>query len=337
MAWLKETNDGVYDPSYSDMLRVVFTSQFRRGKLADLVSLLSGRDFATREYEQSIVEHSFSQLKKGIAQFSKQYNFEGFVMLVKSAGFESPKQIRSQMVLNFSYTLYLSLLNFTMPATERDRFIQKWLVMSILTGRYSASPESAIDRDIRMIYERGPHQYLEVIEQGELSDAFWSVSLVQSLGYTATTNPQFNVFLAAQVRNDDYAFLSQTIKVRQLLQDKGDIHHIFPKDYLIKKGNFARNQYNQIANCTYTQSEINRAISNKSPQEYMGDVYHAIVTQDATSPYSSIQTKERLQHNLKQHCMPDNFHTCSPDYYPQFLTHRQELIAQRLKEYYFSL
>lgn len=32
-------------PGYGDMLRVSFMHQFRRGKLADLVSLLSGRDF----------------------------------------------------------------------------------------------------------------------------------------------------------------------------------------------------------------------------------------------------------------------------------------------------
>ena len=37
MAWLKNTNDDIYDPSYTDMLRVAFTSEFRRGKLQDLV------------------------------------------------------------------------------------------------------------------------------------------------------------------------------------------------------------------------------------------------------------------------------------------------------------
>jgi hypothetical protein len=43
MTWLKDVTDDIYDPSYTDMLRVAFTSQFRRGKLQDLVALLSGR------------------------------------------------------------------------------------------------------------------------------------------------------------------------------------------------------------------------------------------------------------------------------------------------------
>ena len=51
MTWLKDVNDDLYDPTYTDMLRVAFTSKFKRGKLQDLVSLLSGRNFETREYE----------------------------------------------------------------------------------------------------------------------------------------------------------------------------------------------------------------------------------------------------------------------------------------------
>ncbi|WP_200895275.1 MULTISPECIES: DUF262 domain-containing protein [unclassified Methanosarcina] len=33
MAWLKNENDDLYDPNYTDLLRVVFTSEFHRGKL----------------------------------------------------------------------------------------------------------------------------------------------------------------------------------------------------------------------------------------------------------------------------------------------------------------
>ena len=39
--WLRKENDDIYDPSYVDVLRVAFTSKFSRGKMADLVSLLS--------------------------------------------------------------------------------------------------------------------------------------------------------------------------------------------------------------------------------------------------------------------------------------------------------
>ncbi|HIF53720.1 MAG TPA: hypothetical protein EYQ57_00735 [Methylococcaceae bacterium] len=36
MSWLKDENDDLYDPSYSDMLRVAYTFKFGRGKLRTL-------------------------------------------------------------------------------------------------------------------------------------------------------------------------------------------------------------------------------------------------------------------------------------------------------------
>lgn len=56
------------------MLRVSFMHQFRRGKLSDLVSLLSGRDFETKEYRDDIVDESYRKLDKGIQNFINEYN-----------------------------------------------------------------------------------------------------------------------------------------------------------------------------------------------------------------------------------------------------------------------
>ena len=45
------------------MLRVAFASEFERGRLQDLVSLLSGRNFETRQYEEDIAAASFQRLQ----------------------------------------------------------------------------------------------------------------------------------------------------------------------------------------------------------------------------------------------------------------------------------
>ena len=70
MQWLKSENEDLYDPEYTDLIRVAFTSQFNRGRLSDLVSLLSGRNFETRSFEDSIAEQSFEKLKQGVFNFS---------------------------------------------------------------------------------------------------------------------------------------------------------------------------------------------------------------------------------------------------------------------------
>lgn len=65
IAWLRHETDDLYDPDYSDLLRVAFISEFGRGKLSDLVSLLSGRNFEKKIFEEEIAEASFVKLKKG--------------------------------------------------------------------------------------------------------------------------------------------------------------------------------------------------------------------------------------------------------------------------------
>ena len=65
MEWLKDWRNDLYAPSYTDMLRVAFASEFKRGRLADLVALLSGRDFEARTFSESIAEESFSNFESG--------------------------------------------------------------------------------------------------------------------------------------------------------------------------------------------------------------------------------------------------------------------------------
>jgi len=103
MRWLKDVNDDLYDPTYTDMLRVAFTSEFGRGRLRDLVALLSGRNFETREYEEVIAEESFAKLKQGIEAFMNKTHFDRLTMILRSAGFLISDLIRSRNAVNFAY------------------------------------------------------------------------------------------------------------------------------------------------------------------------------------------------------------------------------------------
>jgi len=334
MSWLRKVNDDIYDPSYIDLLRVAFTSKFYRGKLADLVSLLSGRNFETRAYEVEIAQASFDKLEKGILSFINQTNFEKFVMIVKSAGFVSSKQLRSQNVLNFAYILYLTLRDQGYASAKIESYVKRWLVMSILTGRYSGSPESTFDRDIRRIRELSFDKYIKITEEGELSDAFWEVSLVQNLGYAAATNPQFNVFLASQVVASDKGFLSEAITVKDMLEHRGDVHHIFPRNYL-KKAGLTRGKYNQVANYVYTQSEINIRIGDKAPKDYFTELFKQFNGEELK--YGGLKNMNELEENLRQSCIPKDIFNMDIDDYDTFLDMRRVLIAQKIKEYYWKL
>lgn len=195
IGWLAKDNGDIYDPDYGDMLRVSFMHQFRRGKLADLVSLLSGRDFETKEFREDIIADSYDRMDKGILNFANEYNFNQFVLAIKGAGFVSHKLLNSAMTLDFAYTLYLILLDAPeIPNDQIKHYVQKWFVLSTLTSRYIGSPESQMDRDMRSIQDKGFLSFLADTEASALSETFWTVTLPQNLETSSVNSPPSTCF-----------------------------------------------------------------------------------------------------------------------------------------------
>lgn len=334
--WLKDDREDIFDPSYGDILRVSFMTNFGRGKMKDLVSLLGGRDFESRDYKEEIAEDSFAKLTSGVCKFMNEFSFTSFILAIKSAGFISAKLINSQMTLDFAYALFLILNNSNeVDKTQIKHFVSKWYVFTTLTSRYITSPETIMDIDIRRIGEKGFLSYFEELEAANLSDTFWEVGLVQNLETSAVNSPYFNVFLASQVHASDNSLLMNGTKVCDLITTIGDIHHIFPKDYLQKNGITEKSKYNQIANYTYLDTTTNIAIGNKSPNEYFKTVFEQCENQNAQ--YGNITNIDILKNNLATNCIPDGIQYMRAEDYENFLLNRRKLMAQKIKGYYLSL
>ena len=334
MTWMKNESDDIYDPSYTDMLRVAFTSEFKRGKLQDLVALLSGRNFETKQFEESIAEASFAGLKQGVLKFINETHFKRFVMIVRSAGFVDSSLIGSQNALNFAYILYLTLRGQGKAPADIESAVRRWFVMSALTGRYSGSPESTIDFDIRQMHEQGFDSFGPATFAGELSDAFWNALLPQEMNTSSSTSPYFRVFQAAQVKLGDKGFLSRDITVRDLILNKCDVHHLYPRNHLKGQG-LQRGRYNQIANYSLAQSEINIAIGDKAPKVY----FKALVEQcqHGKKKYGGITDLEELKANLAENCIPVEILNDEPLEYDSFLEQRRKLMATKIKTYFETL
>lgn len=334
MSWVKNESDNIYDPSYTDMLRVAFTSEFKRGKLQDLVALLSGRNFETKQFEESIAESSFAGLKQGVLNFINETHFKRFVMIIRSAGFVDASLIGSQNALNFAYILYLTMRSQGKAAADIESAVRRWFVMSALTGRYSGSPESTFDFDIRQMHEQGFDAFGPATFSGELSDAYWSALLPQEMNTSSSTSPYFRVFQAAQVKLGDKGFLSRDITVRDLILNKCDVHHLYPRNYLKGQG-LNRGRYNQIANYALAQSEINIAIGDKAPAVYFKAL--AEQCQGGKRKYGGITDLDELKANLAENCIPELILNGEPQDYDAFLETRRMLMGAKLKRYFHSL
>jgi hypothetical protein len=332
--WLKDANDDLYDPSYTDMLRVAFTSRFRRGKLQDLVALLSGRNFETKQYEDAIAQASFDTLKEGVLDFVNKTHFDRITMILRSAGLVTNELIGGQNAVNFAYILYLRGRAEGMPPAELERLVRRWYAMSILRGRYSGSPETAFDLDIRQIESQGLTKYAAAVTDTELPESFWTGMLPQLMDTSSSTSPYFLAYKAAQAKLGDKGFLSRDITVRDLLLNRADVHHVFPRNHLKKQG-LQRGRYNQIANFVVAQSEINIQIGEKSPSIYFSELRAQV--SGGPKRYGGIEDEKELRTNLAMNCIPAALLDGEQLDFDEFLAERRRLMALKIKTWFDGL
>lgn len=114
--------------------------------------------------------------------------------------------------------------------------------------------------------------------------------------------------------------------MQSLIEHRGDIHHLFPKEYLKGEGNTS-SRYNSVANLAYMQTEINIKVGKLAPAQYMAK--GLAQTQGGKPTRGGITDEAELRRNLKMHCIPDGFEA--------FLAERQVLMARKLHAYYKKL
>lgn len=336
IAWLRRDTSDLYDPTYTDVIRVAGIKGFKRGKVAALVSVLSGRDFETRSFDEALAVESFNKLESVLLEIVNEYNFQQFTMTIKSAGFVAPSMISSKNALNFAYAMYLHLRSDgRMTEGEIKRVVRKWFVMSLITSRYTGSFESAFDSDIRKISEQGASEFLDNIEKSSMSDNFWDVAVPMAMDSPSVRSPFFQTFLAAQVHSGARGFLSKNITVANMLEESGDIHHLVPKNYLQKNGVADRNDYNQIANFALTETPINIGIKDSAPADYMERVGQQIG--DGELRLGEITETYELKENLAANAVPDSIYTTTAESYSDFLVERRLLMSHFIRDYYRSL
>lgn len=83
----------------------------------------------------------------------------------------------------------------------------------------------------------------------------------------------------------------------------GDVHHIFPKNYLKNNGITEKTKYNQVANYIYLDTQVNISIGDKAPGEYFKTVFNQCQT--GNQKFGNITESGILSENLEQNCIPE--------------------------------
>lgn len=312
-------------PDPDDMLRILIGLSFQRAKMKDVYSIIRGRDMDTGEFSVDLRTKQFEILKSYLPLVQDNTNWQSFLKVLIGCGYKDEELISSKTAILYSYVLYLlGKINFEVNNFELQKIIGRWFVMTSITGRYSSSPETAFEKDLNKIKEFSAGSFVTSLEKmidDNLTNDFWETTLVSQMETSSARSPEANAFYAALNKLGSPILFSRklvgdlydpSLKLKKKRLEK---HHIFPKNYLIKKYGFDSNKdkakINQIANLTFLEFEDNIEISDANPNEYFALVQKR---------FDSIE----LQEMLKQHGIPSNFYEVE---YDDFLQQRRKLMA----------
>lgn len=323
--WIASEVNPIYKPRYADILHLILATSFKRGKLSDMVSLISGRDFEARNYSEEGMKANYAKMQAGATLVFNKSNFQRYLMILRDMGMRNSGKLGlvGHGVLNFGYILFLYLHRSTNLSQEKiASYLKRWIIMSALTGRYSGSSETITESDLKMISrDANPINVLDDILDREMNDSFWNGTLPNMLRVQSTQASSWRIFQMSQIYGKDTAWLAKDTSTETVMLEEGNIHHIFPQAYLRKNG-FSKGDINQIANYVWVTQPKNLEISDKAPKDYLSD-------ENIIEFMSETNNRENA---IPEEIVEYDFHN-----YSDFLNQRRHLMAKKMREFYENM
>lgn len=316
-------------PTPEQLIRTIVGYSFNRGRLKYAYLILKGRDFKNRVISEELREKNFNIFKIGQEKVLNMTNWHDFIKIIHSAGFIDEFLISSKVAFFITYSIYLKLLDLKTKFTykEIETMIKKWFVFSIITQRYTGSPESKIEEDFAKIKNMEVDNFVNNTINTYLTNDFWNVVLPEQLQSSSTRNYVYLTYLASLIY-EDVKVLFSDIKLRDYLKPQFkstkktlDLHHIYPKNYLTTYFKLKQKEYNQVANFVYIEYKDNIKISDQPPTVYWNEFIENL-------------SQDEIKQIYDIYSLPSKFPNM--DYF-DFLKERRKLMAKKIQKYYNDL
>jgi hypothetical protein len=314
-------------PDPDQLLRASVILGFRRARLQHVYSILRGKDLDTGQFSDERRVAQFETLKQSQAQALDLQNWHEFLKVPVRAGYRNASMVSSQTGLLYSYGLYLTgKLQFHVDPFQLRNALARWYFMVAMTGRYSSSPETAMEGDLARFRNAGnAGEFVAVLDRvvtDTLTDDYWNITLPNELATSTARSPALNAYNAALNLLDAKALFSN-LKVSELLdpslrakKSPVERHHLFAKGYLKTIGIEDIKDTNQIANYALVEWRDNIDILDKPPSEYAPTYAARFSTQELTEMY-------------RWHALPDGWERMD---YTSFLERRRKLMAAVVRD-----
>ena len=314
-------------PSPDQLLRVAVGLGLKRGVLQNAYQTLRGRDASTKALSETKRKENFKLLQDAQDKVVNLTSWHEYMVAVKRAGFRSGDMLTSANNFLYCYLFFLiGKHEFKVPQNNLREAIARWFFMSGITGRYTGSPETILEADLRRFSEaKTAEDFVTIIDHvidTQLTPDYWRVTLPDVLESSAAWSPYLFGYYAALNIMDAKALFSK-MKINDLFDPgmKGtkspvERHHLFPKAYLASIGITGTTRTNQIANFAFVEWADNIAISDTKPSEYFDEYFGKL-------------TDSEKQNAIFWHALPINW--TEMDYF-DFLRERRQMIANVVKE-----
>ncbi|MEG2647891.1 MAG: DUF262 domain-containing protein [Anaerovoracaceae bacterium] len=320
----------VVDPAY--LIRMSVGVGFKRARLRYAYMLLRGKNLKTGEITQNVREDNLATFKESLDMVTNLNNWHAFMNLFASAGYLKNSLVASSNAVVFSYVLYLiGKYEYKVQTVQLQKTIRKWIFMSTITGFYTGSTESEVEKqfaDLRSVKTAEEFvAYLDSVISTRFTDDYFKYTLPGELNSSSAVSPAWYGYIAAiNVLGTPMLFSTAPLSKFFVLGTSGDKnavdkHHIFPKHYLKQIGYDNDRDRNQIANFTYLDYATNIDISDAPPADYVGR-YRAKLGEDG------------YKLACAQNALPENFESLE---YPDFLAQRRMLMSRIVRKAYEEL
>lgn len=188
----------------------------------------------------------------------------------------------------------------------------RWFYLVSLRARYSGSPETRMNEDLKEIASADPIGGLLKIALPPGSSAQVTPDEFDDAGWG---NPLFPLtYAAARKRGAKDWFTGVALATDVVGKDhEVQTHHVFPKA-ILDAARVSRKDRDEIANLAFLGAKPNRKISKRPPEEYLPEI------------------AERTPERLEAQCIPMDHSLWRLDRFQDFLAERRRLLAQAVND-----
>ena len=229
--------------------------------------------------------------------------------LKNNAGIESSSWVPSINAL-VPIVVYLSKRQGQLTDNE-IRGLLFWFFEATIHGRFTGSPETKIDQDLKAIESSDPIRGMVANLRKDIPSFDITSEMLEG---KYQRHPFLPLIFALSKMNNAKDWFTGTILSSTNVgpEHQLELHHIFPKAILKEAGDFKPHEIDDIANIVFLSQKANRSILKSKPDEYL---------------------KEVEEDRLKAQYIPLNKNLWKVDRFRDFILERRRLLTEAINKY----